>query len=141
MYAPPLPRFLRSSADSDDLQDLTLLLEHVKNSDVLVLFQTVTPCRWGCPRLQASLVSSSAVRLPAPLTPSHSCPAVQCACLRGHSKRCAHSKLRGAGAQGGVLQRPYCILEVWTAIAAGVPIVALMIRGKKYGGVRQPCAV
>ena len=26
--------------DSDDLQDLGLLLEHVKNSDCLVLFQT-----------------------------------------------------------------------------------------------------
>ena len=26
--------------DSDDLQDLSLLLEHVKNSDCLVLFQT-----------------------------------------------------------------------------------------------------
>lgn len=30
----------------------------------------------------------------------------------------------------GVLLRPYCILEVHTAIEAGVPIIALLIRGK-----------
>ena len=50
--------------DSDDLQDLNLLLQHVRDSDVLVLFQTA-----------------------------------------------------------GVLLRPYCILEVYEAIKAGVPVV------------------
>ena len=54
--------------DSDDLQDLRLLLEHVRSSDVLVLLQTRS-----------------------------------------------------------VLERPWVILELYTAITHGVPIVALNV--------------
>ena len=56
--------------DSDDLMDLRDLLEHVKTSDVLLLFQTKS-----------------------------------------------------------VLQRPWCLLELYTAIQEGVPIVPLQIAG------------
>lgn len=56
--------------DSDNLQDLRELLDHVKNSDVLVLLQTT-----------------------------------------------------------GLLTRPWCLLEIVTAIKAGVPIVAINIKG------------
>ena len=63
----------RHNTDSDNLFDLRSLLGHVKNSDVLVLFQ---------------------------------------------SKE--------------VLQRPWCLLELYTAITEGVPIVALNCIGKGY---------
>ena len=56
--------------DSDNLQDLRELLDHVRNSDVLVLLQTT-----------------------------------------------------------GLLTRPWCLLEIVTAIKAGVPIVAINVKG------------
>ena len=56
--------------DSDDLQDLRMLLDHVRESDVLVLLQTK-----------------------------------------------------------GLLTRPWCLLEIHTAINAGVPIVAINVKG------------
>ena len=62
-----------SYADSDNLRDLRVLVDHVKDSDALILFQ---------------------------------------------SKE--------------VLRRPWCLIELDTAITHGVPIVALSCVGKKY---------
>ena len=59
--------------DSEDLQDLRDVLDHVRDSEVLLLVQTTE-----------------------------------------------------------VLLRPWCILEIHTALSAGIPIVAVALRGKKY---------
>ena len=62
-----------SRADSDNLRDLRQLLDHVRDSDVVLLFQ---------------------------------------------SKE--------------VLHRPWCLLELYTAVTEGVPILALNCMGKGY---------
>ena len=32
----------------------------------------------------------------------------------------------------GVMSRPWCILEIQTAVSAGIPIVGVTLRGKGY---------
>ena len=103
------------------------MLEHVRQSDVLVLFQTSGVLLRPYVMQPLSPPSRPVSRPPSNTHP----PRFVAFSLPPHSLPTAPSALRSLPCAA----TSYCILEVNAAIEAGVPIVALLVRGQGYGEI------
>ena len=108
--------------DSDDLNDLRLLLQHVKDTEVLVLLQSKGVLTVG--------------QTPTPRRHRHTRPRTRADI---HTRPRNHALMRAP--RHPYAQRPWVILELYTAITNKVPVVALNVNNASaydYGGSQGP---
>mgnify|MGYP001209048905 CR=1 FL=1 len=106
--------------DSDDLNDLRLLLQHVKDTEVLVLLQSKGVLTVGLTHTSTHPETPD----PAQHVPRRPCNLTALKHVLAHIH--AHMRERTPPSITHA-QRPWVILELYTAITNNVPVVALNV--------------